>query len=105
MASAVCSKCGQPYRWHGCRGSRLADNPSPCCNAPGKAVVHDWEGRKQRVIKKCPDCGKAGLWWRKALRRDQPCDARFTDADPYYGGMYCPRCKKWVKPIREQVGT
>lgn len=99
MASAVCTQCGQPYRWHGCRGSRLVDNPSPCCNAPGKAVVHDWEGRKQRVVKKCPDCGKAGLLWREALR-----NSNIPHAGDYFYQMYCPRCKKWITPIREKVG-
>lgn len=33
---AACTKCGRYYRWRASRGSALADNPYPCCRAPGR---------------------------------------------------------------------
>ncbi len=94
MASAVCTQCGKTYRWHGFRGCTLKDNPSPCCNAPGKANRYSPVGPK--VVKRCPECGKAGLWWREALRNPD-----IPHAGDYFYQMYCPRCKKWVTPIKE----
>jgi hypothetical protein len=107
MSRAICTVCGKEYSWHGSRGSRLKDNPSPCCNAPGKA--NRYSPVIPKVIKKCPDCGKAGLWWAKALR------AGLRNGDSYVGehvlggnvplhqrgGLYCPRCQKWIIPVKE----
>lgn len=34
MAYAICTKCGKQHHWRACRGSRLSDLKSPCCDAP-----------------------------------------------------------------------
>lgn len=98
MSVAVCSKCGLTYRWGAYRGTRLADHPSPCCNAPGKAVRSAILA--PRRVKRCPDCGKAGLQWRKRLRGGDKLPLR-RDGQPDWSALYCPRCKKWITPVRE----
>ena len=99
MASAVCTQCGKTYGWHGARGCTLKDNPSPCCNAPGKA--NRYSPVTPKVIKRCPDCGKAGLWWRKAIRNNTLPSQPLKDGHVDWATLYCPRCQKWVTPIRE----
>ena len=99
MASAVCTKCGQSYRWHAYRGWRLIDNPSPCCNAPGRA--NRYSPLAPKVIKRCPYCGKAGLWWKKALRNLTLPRQPILNGHISWDTLYCPRCQKWVVPIRE----
>ena len=94
MAAAVCTKCGEEYRYPNTRGSRLADYPSPCCHVIGKA--HRYSPIVRPVVKTCPDCKKAGLWWRKALMNTAIYPTR---PDDYHSKLYCPRCKKWVKPV------
>jgi len=102
MSRAVCSKCGLTYRWGAHKGSRLKDHPCPCCNAPGRAVQSAGVAEyARRVVKTCPGCGKAGLQYRKALLAGlspPPKDGHYD-----YGAMYCPRCRKWVTPVRGAV--
>lgn len=94
MSNATCTKCGKEYNWHAYRGSRLKDWPSPCCSAPGKAV-----GTHKAPPKEiCPGCGKAGLWYRKALL--DPEIYKLRTGGSTSGTLYCSRCRKWVKPIR-----
>ena len=95
MSNAICTKCGLEYNWHARRGSSLKDNNCPHCGAPGKAV-----GTHKAPPKEiCPDCGKAGLWFRKALLDPEICKLR-TGGSASLLNMYCPRCRKWVKPVK-----
>ncbi len=99
MSNATCTKCGKEYNWHAQRGMRLADCPSPCCHAPGRAV-----GEHKAPPKKiCPECGKGGLWWRKAIRDPEIYKLRDLEGFDYrrkFLAMYCPRCEKWVIPTK-----
>lgn len=96
MSYATCTKCGLVYHWHASRGSSLKDNPSPCCSAPGKAVgTH-----KAPPKESCPKCGKAGLWYRKALQDHDLYMLRPPEGTEG-STMYCPRCRKWVKPVKQ----
>lgn len=100
MAGAQCTKCGAPYSWHGGSGCRLADNPSPCCNAPGKA--NRYSAHRVRAVKTCPDCHKGGLWYRKACLDPEIWKLRQgMSQEDIYHGLWCPRCKKWVRPVVE----
>lgn len=98
MANAVCTQCGLKYHYPNRRGSRLSDYPSPCCAAAGKA--NRYSPAVRRLVSRCPDCGKAGLWWAKALvygtESQKTCPR--SDWGKY---LWCPRCKKWVAPIEE----
>ena len=94
MSNATCSKCGLVYSWQAGRGARLKDHPSPCCQATGRAVRSPYVPPR---VKRCPDCGKAGLQWRKRLREGDKLPLR-QDGEPDWSAMYCPRCKKWVEP-------
>ena len=100
MSWAICTNCGKDYHWGAYRGSKLADNPSPCCNAIGKA-----RGERKAPPKEiCPDCGKAGLWWRKAVIDStiprQPMVKEGFCMVYTAANKYCPRCKKWVITIK-----
>gem|GEM_PF-5639708 len=58
MPLAMCTKCGKFYHWRNRRGYRLADFPSPCCKAPGRAtkviVVQDNKNPLKREFKRVP---------------------------------------------------
>ena len=100
MSNAICTKCGREYNWPARRGSKLIDNPSPCCHASGRAVGN----HKAPPTKVCPDCGKAGLWYRKAMLIPELYHQRMKLFEGELGGemytyLYCPRCEKWVKPV------
>lgn len=98
MSRAVCSQCGEEYSWRNKRGFQLKDFPSPCCQKPGNAIKH--VEFIETVIKRCPECGKAGLQYAKRLKMgDSP---PLEDGHFDWGAMYCPRCKKWVTPAREE---
>lgn len=92
---AICTKCGGEYSWKATRGNRLADSPSPCCSAPGKLK----ERHNNPHASYCPECGKAGLWYRKALMNHELYKTRDVGD---FNSQYCPRCKKWIKPIRKR---
>lgn len=92
MSNATCTNCGKQYNWRASRGTRLADIPSPCCRAPGKAVGE----HKPPPKMVCPRCAKAGL-----RRRDD--QGRWA----YDAGMlsekgnwrWCPPCHEWIVPV------
>jgi ssDNA-binding Zn-finger/Zn-ribbon topoisomerase 1 len=88
--------------------------------APGRAVRTGLY--VTRGVKRCPDCGKGGLQYRKALlaglKRTDPFDPKndrsklAVDSGDITAGsysrdfgwsMYCPRCKKWVYPVRREA--
>ena len=48
MAHANCTKCGKEYWWDAGKGRRLADFPSACCRAPGKATRYGNFGDSSR---------------------------------------------------------
>lgn len=91
MSNAICTKCGQEYGWRNQRGVRLADNPSPCCRAPGKAVGD----RKALPPLVCPKCRKGGMRRRNKEGRGP----ENVSSQMYWRLRFCPRCEEWVEPL------
>ena len=98
MSRAICTNCGLEYPWRNKKGNQLKEFPCPQCGGDGAAIKH--VEFIETVIKRCPECGKAGLQYAKRLKvGDSP---PLKDGHFDWGAMYCPRCEKWVTPVREE---